>query len=299
MNYAYGSYSQPRLVELHMTCEHVACLDWFVSFMGTSKVRTVLVDQRHWVQVSFKAVVDDLPILGLGERQVRRKFDDLAESGVLSKRVDGKQATYFRINDSVYLSLFQSSMTPVTNVCHGSQTNDTHVIPNGGSYDAGDNRMTPVTNVCHGSQTEPHVSATENEKMLKNAGETLFPDDSPEERIIQSPSRKLYPHSSNEELPPEGAASKSRRFVKPTVEDVMAYCQERHNGIDAKSFVDFYESKGWLVGKTPMKDWRAAVRTWERRDNHSASGPVRKDDERTLGSANVWDDYTRLRGGAV
>ena len=45
------------------------------------------------------------------------------------------------------------------------------------------------------------------------------------------------------------------------------YCEERGNGIDAQSFVDFYESKGWVVGKSPMKDWKAAVRTWEQRDD--------------------------------
>lgn len=58
----------------------------------------------------------------------------------------------------------------------------------------------------------------------------------------------------------------SKRFVKPTVEEIKAYCTERNNGIDAQSFFDFYESKGWKVGNTPMKDWRAAVRTWEKRN---------------------------------
>ncbi len=59
---------------------------------------------------------------------------------------------------------------------------------------------------------------------------------------------------------------KTSRFIKPTVEQVKAYCRERSNGIDAERFVDYYESNGWRVGKTPMKDWQAAVRTWERRD---------------------------------
>jgi len=48
------------------------------------------------------------------------------------------------------------------------------------------------------------------------------------------------------------------------VDEVAAYCLERGNGVDAGRFVDFYASKGWLVGKSPMKDWKAAVRTWER-----------------------------------
>lgn len=55
-------------------------------------------------------------------------------------------------------------------------------------------------------------------------------------------------------------------FRKPTVEQIADYCMSRNNGIDAESFYDFYESKGWVVGKSPMKDWKACVRTWEKRD---------------------------------
>lgn len=56
------------------------------------------------------------------------------------------------------------------------------------------------------------------------------------------------------------------RFTPPTYEQVKLYCLERGNGVDARRFVDFYASKGWMVGKTKMKDWKAAVRTWEKDD---------------------------------
>jgi hypothetical protein len=59
----------------------------------------------------------------------------------------------------------------------------------------------------------------------------------------------------------------NKLFKKPSINDVELYCIERNNKIDAISFVNFYESKGWMVGKNKMKDWRAAVRTWEMRDN--------------------------------
>ncbi|WP_337509640.1 hypothetical protein [Desulfovibrio sp.] len=64
---------------------------------------------------------------------------------------------------------------------------------------------------------------------------------------------------------PDGGKPRTqrKRFVPPTVEEVAAYCRERDNGIDPEAFVDFYTAKGWLVGKSPMKDWRSAVRTWE------------------------------------
>ena len=61
--------------------------------------------------------------------------------------------------------------------------------------------------------------------------------------------------------------SNNNIFKKPTLEEVKEYCLERNNGIDAEKFIDFYESKGWMVGKTKMKDWKACVRTWEKRKN--------------------------------
>lgn len=60
-----------------------------------------------------------------------------------------------------------------------------------------------------------------------------------------------------------------KRFKAPTVEEVQAYCDERGNHVDAQRFVDFYEAKGWLVGKNKMKDWKAAVRTWERNNSNT------------------------------
>lgn len=57
---------------------------------------------------------------------------------------------------------------------------------------------------------------------------------------------------------------KIKKFQKPTLEEIKTYCAERNNNVDANKFFDFYESNGWKVGKNPMKDWKASVRTWER-----------------------------------
>lgn len=77
----------------------------------------------------------------------------------------------------------------------------------------------------------------------------------------------------------ENSKSKSNNkpFVPPSVDEVRAYCGERGNAVDADEFVDFYTSKGWLVGKVKMKDWKAAVRTWERnsRSNNSYTNSVK------------------------
>ena len=61
-------------------------------------------------------------------------------------------------------------------------------------------------------------------------------------------------------------SNKKERFKKPTLDDVKNYCILRQNNIDAEAFIDFYESKNWQIGKNKMKDWKACVRTWERRE---------------------------------
>ena len=60
------------------------------------------------------------------------------------------------------------------------------------------------------------------------------------------------------------SASAKKKFVPPSVEEVVAYCQERENKIDAAHFVDYYTAGGWKMGRQDMKDWRAAVRSWEK-----------------------------------
>ena len=62
----------------------------------------------------------------------------------------------------------------------------------------------------------------------------------------------------------KSTTTKRKRFEKPTLSEIKQYCIERNNNINAEHFYDYYESNGWKVGKNSMKDWKAAVRTWER-----------------------------------
>ena len=69
----------------------------------------------------------------------------------------------------------------------------------------------------------------------------------------------------------------SSHFQKPSLDEIRQYCISRGNKIDPEQFFNFYESKGWIIGKSPMKDWRAAVRTWEKREKEI---PQRKRESR-------------------
>ena len=75
-------------------------------------------------------------------------------------------------------------------------------------------------------------------------------------------------------------------FRPPDVTEVRSYCQERKNKVDPERFVDFYTSKGWLVGKSKMKDWRAAVRNWEKEEN-ARSGTTKQSTQ----PSNTRNDY--------
>nr|DAX17819.1 MAG TPA: hypothetical protein [Caudoviricetes sp.] len=95
---------------------------------------------------------------------------------------------------------------------------------------------------------------------------------------------KTKTETETKSIPPIGgnredakASSTRARFSPPAVSEVEAYCRERRNDVDPQRFVDFYASKGWKVGAQPMRDWKAAVRTWEQRrkeerGEHGASG---------------------------
>lgn len=78
----------------------------------------------------------------------------------------------------------------------------------------------------------------------------------------------------NDNVIKEKKIKKRKVFQKPTIEEIQQYCTDRKNNVDAERFYDFYESKGWKVGKEPMKDWKACVRTWEKN-----STPVQRNEK--------------------
>lgn len=85
---------------------------------------------------------------------------------------------------------------------------------------------------------------------------------------------------------------RGKRFSPPTQEEIKIYCLERKNKVDPIKFFDFYESKGWMVGKTKMKDWKASVRTWEKNEKvSSAQNPKTKIDIKNAGKFDYDEKY--------
>ena len=87
-------------------------------------------------------------------------------------------------------------------------------------------------------------------------------------KLVDNPSIKMCTDNTNINITNTNLTDSNKKalFKKPTLDQVKNYCILRKNNIDAEAFIDFYESKNFMIGKNKMKDWKAAVRTWERRE---------------------------------
>lgn len=87
--------------------------------------------------------------------------------------------------------------------------------------------------------------------------------------------------------------TKRKRFEKPTLSQITQYCLERNNNVNAEQFYDYYESNGWKVGKNSMKDWKAAVRTWERSEYRKSNSKKNNKED----AINVVNNLMNKLGG--
>ena len=86
-----------------------------------------------------------------------------------------------------------------------------------------------------------------------------------------------------------GKTVKTRKFIPPSIEEVSNYCLERNNSVDPQKWIDYYTSNGWMVGKNKMKDWKAAVRTWER--NNYQNIPNNGNNQKSSTNKQEANDY--------
>lgn len=91
----------------------------------------------------------------------------------------------------------------------------------------------------------------------------------------------------------KSTTTKRKRFEKPSISDIKQYCMERNNNVNAEQFFDYYESNGWKVGKNSMKDWKAAVRTWERSEYRKSNSKKNSKED----AINVVNNLMNKLGG--
>ncbi len=101
------------------------------------------------------------------------------------------------------------------------------------------------------------------------------------------------PSASTKTVEAEAPLSRAKKFEKPTPAMVTTYAKERGFTLDGQAFCDFYEAKGWVIGKSPMRNWQAAVRTWEQRHERDgqakkAKEPPRIDGRKVMAAIEAW-----------
>lgn len=126
------------------------------------------------------------------------------------------------------------------------------------------------------------TSCPEGSRHFVRRGPDILPDENGATPILEEDKSSSLYKNNKREISTRARARVRESFTKPTLEEVREYCDTRANDVDPEQFFDHYESNGWMVGKAPMKDWRAAVRNWERRDLRDR--PARKESsfERSL-----------------
>jgi len=127
-------------------------------------------------------------------------------------------------------------------------------------------RVSSIEKGKKGGRPRIDKSGEEPEDKSKNRGLFQKKPTLLKEKTYPFSEKNLYENDNDNENDNENVNENDNniRFAKPSLEQVRSYCRERNNGVDPEQWYDYYSSNGWKVGKNSMKDWKAAVRTWER-----------------------------------
>lgn len=266
MKYTIFGFSQKRLLELGLSVDDALVLDWFVTFQGSGRMRTMIVDGLSWYWVNYAGVLEDVPIAAGSEKTIARRFAKLEASGVLEHLTVREGGTFscFRLNEMIYTTLV---MAPQDTFCKGkTKVSDPGTeLSEGMDYETLQMEDKSVQGQTEMSEGKTNLGEGVGQNWETGSDKNGRPKDSLTRRTHLPDKTPKEPPTPTGGIAQETAKASRQRFVKPTLEEIAAYCQERENGIDAQEFFDSNETKGWLVGntKTPMKDWQAAIRTWE------------------------------------
>lgn len=213
-------------------------------------------DGKYWTYNSIDAFQKLFPYASYD--QIRRALERLRKKGVLLTGKYNKE----RYNHTIWYSLSDSFCID-TEPYQEQRQNDLAFLPERSGVAA-----KTITDI---DITDNNI---DNSSLRSELSESLLSTTITEKNNNNS---STTPYS-----PPSKAQRKKKSFTKPTIEEITNYCKERGNNIDPQHFFDYYESKGWLVGKTSMVDWKAAVRNWER-NNYNTNNNGRNNNEKYQG----------------
>ncbi len=251
MTFSVLGFSQRRLVELGLSMDEAMVLRWFVDYLSSGKMRVIQFGGHTWYWVNFSGVLESLPIIGGSAKTVSRRFEKLEAAGVLEHYTfrEGGVFSCYRINAVVYESLIDDIQQQKKAMLAKVDTETPELF-------ATDITPSEPVEECWTNEQGGETELSNGETELSNR----WTDLSEQKNSLSDQSIKL-----TKKPPVSPNRGKRSRFVKPSVDEIRAYCESRNNGIDAQQFYDANEATGWVVGRTckPMKDWQATIRVWE------------------------------------
>ena len=210
-------------------------LDYLFQFTKSEGIISINESGAVFYWFSHDKIVNDLPILKLKKDSIFRRLKALANEGFLIQSSQSKMLgrSFYSLTEKAKLAIFTpSDSNPVVGL--KSETPE----------------PTPDVRIKRKASGKKSVAPSEIVPVNNNINDdtSLFPKENKDENI------------------------KSKKFTIPSVQEVQNYCNERKNGISAFKFVNFYQSKDWMIGKNKMKDWKSAVHTWETPKNENKNG---------------------------
>lgn len=211
----------------------LAIFDIVEALMNSKAAVSILKEGTIWYRIPARLIIEQGPLLGIRtERGIAKRLDSLIAAGLLERNSDNNrmQGCFIRLGKRYDEYKFYRNET----------TQGGTDVPGGWNESSSNNNI--INNIPTGDNITSEESITD---VISSSS------------VISSPSG-----SAREEVLPR------RKFTPPTVEQVRDYCDGRgpeYQSIDPEEFVAFYQSKGWMVGKSPMKDWHAALVTWARK----------------------------------
>lgn len=168
-------------------------------------------------------------------------------------------------------AIMRKYRTPKTEKENHSEDSDREIEVQSSNHNVITMLPEPNHNVITSLPETGHIVDTEIEKELESETEPEKESDADTESLLY-PERDGAPETRTTTAAQAGKGNfsgkrldKAAQWVKPEPEEIAAYCAERQNGIDPEQFYDYYEANGWRMGQNPMRSWKAAVRTWERK----------------------------------
>lgn len=260
MKYTIEGFNQEQSIKENLDVVDLVILRWIVDFEPNMVKKEIDGETYFWI--NYQSLLNALPILDIKKLALYRRLEKMCDVKILKhKNVKDKgNYSYYTFGEKyktlISLKIEPSIVEDRTLISskieqNNSSIKEIHLL---------NNNLIPIVPLEKGNTCKYHIS--KNKVCRRKAKLKINEID-----LCGQHARMYLTKIGKSELLvdlEELMKTQSNKFVKPTLDEVKNYCQERNNNIDAEKFIDYYESNGWKVGRNPMKDWKACVRTWEK-----------------------------------